>query len=599
MTGFPANAVNALQSGNPALAERLCRGRLARSPRDAAARALLPVALARQSRHAEALPFFAALAREQPAEAAHRVNLGLAQLALGQVDDAIQTFERALGRFPAEAALGVGLGQAYLQRGWMLRAIDTLQTVLKAAPHDAYAAALLARALVEAGDQQAAAGQLATQLLAAEIPDGATLTELALALIGLQRDSDAEACLSRAIAIEPADDNARLHLAQLQERQNRAGDAAATLAAVGSQRRGDPLWLIVRARLHRRARELTAADELLTRIGKDAPVPVRAEAATEHGKVLHDLGRHEDAYNRFNEANVLTHALEAANFGTVDDDQGPDWMLRTYAPDEVAAWSPGPAPAPRTPVFVVGFPRSGTTLLENMLDAHPGLQALEERPAVDAMLATLQASGIPLDRALARMDDTTAAAARDSYWTAVGRYLTLRDDARLVDRYPLNMARLAVISRVFPGAPFVLAVRHPCDVVLSCFMQNFHVRDRTPGFHTLLNGAQVYDRLMRKWVAEVAAFQPRLHVIRYEDLVADVSGHARQLADFLGLDGEAALLDFAAHALRRGRIHTPSYAQVVQPIYRSAVMRWKSYAGHFGPALALLTPWIRHWGYEE
>jgi hypothetical protein len=81
--------------------------------------------------------------------------------------------------------------------------------------------------------------------------------------------------------------------------------------------------------------------------------------------------------------------------------------------------------------------------------------------------------------------------------------------------------------------------------------------------------------------------------------VTDVSGHAQRLAAFLGIDGEAAMLDFAAHALQRGRIHTPSYAQVVQPIYRSAVMRWKSYAGHFGPALAILTPWIRHWGYEE
>jgi tetratricopeptide (TPR) repeat protein len=598
MEGFPANAVEALQTGNPALAEQLCRQRLAARPRDESAMALLPVALARQSRHDEALPLFARLTRDHPAEAAHRVNLGYAQLAVGQVDAAIQTFDHAMRRFPAEPALGLGLGQACLQKGWVARTIEVLQPVLRAAPHDAYAAALLARALVEAGDRQAEAAQLAEQLLAARIEDPATLTELALALIGLQRDADAESCLHRAVAIEPDDDTARLHLAQLQERQNRTSDAAATLAAVSAERRHDALWLIARARLHRRARELDEADALLCRIGDDAPTPVRAEAATEHGKVLHELGRHEDAFACFVEANKLTHALEVANFGAADDGQGPDWMLRTYAASEVATWSPAPAPAAHTPIFVVGFPRSGTTLLENMLDAHPGLQALEERPAVDAMLATLQ-SGAPLDQALARLDDSLAGAARESYWAAVSRHLALRADARLVDRYPLNMARLAVISRVFPGAPIVLAVRHPCDVVLSCFMQNFHIRDRTPGFHTLLNGARIYDRLMHKWVAEAAAFAPRLHVIRYEDLVTDVSGHAQRLAAFLGIEGETALLDYAEHALRRGRIHTPSYAQVVQPIYRSAVMRWKNYAGHFGPAMDLLTPWIRHWGYEE
>jgi tetratricopeptide (TPR) repeat protein len=597
MNGFPTNAVDALQTGNPAMAEQLCRQRLAERPRDETAVALLPVALARQSRHDEALPLFARLARDHPAEAAHRVNLGYAQLAVGQVDAAIQTFERAMGRFPAEPALGLGLGQACLQRGWMQRAIDVLQPVLRAAPHDAYAAALLARALIEAGDRRAEATELAGQLLAARVEDAATLTELALALIGLQRDAEAEACLQRAVALDPVDDSARLHLAQLQERQNRTGDAAATLDEVSVGRRHDALWLLARARLHRRARELDEADALLGRIG-DAPAPVRAEAATERGKVLHELGRHEDAFACFAEANALMHALEIANFGAADGDQGPGWMLRTYTAAEVASWSPPPAPAAHTPIFVVGFPRSGTTLLENMLDAHPGLQALEERPAIDAALATLESGG-PLDQALASLDDGLAGAARESYWAAVSRYLALRPAARLVDRYPLNMARLAVICRVFPGAPVVLAVRHPCDVVLSCFMQNFHIRDRTPGFHTLLNGARIYDRLMHKWVAEVEAFAPRLHVIRYEDLVTDVGAHAQRLAAFLGIDGEAAMLDFATHALQRGRIHTPSYAQVVQPIYRSAVMRWKSYAGHFGPALAILTPWIQHWGYEE
>jgi hypothetical protein len=236
-------------------------------------------------------------------------------------------------------------------------------------------------------------------------------------------------------------------------------------------------------------------------------------------------------------------------------------------------------------------------LLENILDAHPALQALEEKPAVDAMISVLEARG-PLDAGLANLDEDTTDEVRRAYWQRVARYISLRPDARLVDRYPLNIARLAVIQRAFPGAPMVLLIRHPCDVVLSCFMQNFRIMDGTVGFHRLDNGARIYDQVMRKWLEEVEAFAPRLMMIRYEDLVSEYEGTVRQLAGFLQLEWNDRMLDPASHALSRGRIHTPSYSQVVQPIYTGAIERWRRYRHHFGDALPSLERWIRHWGYE-
>lgn len=596
---FASEVIQALQAGDAAGAERLCRRRLQTLPRDRHARALLPLTLTHQDRHAEAIPLFDALAREQTDEPAHAANLGLALIVVGRLEEAVTCLAAAAGRWPRDATIRAALGQARLLRGFAAAAVEDLEAALEMAPQDARAAALLARALVEAGGHQSRADQLADRLMKARLRDAATLAETAIALIGLQRDDDAEHCLRQALALDAAFDGALVHLASLYERQNEVARARATLDSVSEPTRADPLWQLVHGRLLRREKryeEAAAALELL--LAHTQRGPVAADAATEFGRVLHELGRTEAAFAAFERGNELMLEIESGRSGgrPLLADQG-DWLLRTYTADEVAGWSPAVAAAPRTPIFVVGFPRSGTTLLENILDAHPALQALEEKPAVDAMLAQLERRG-DLDTGLGGLDEATAAVLREAYWREAGRHVALRPDARLVDRYPLNMARLAVISRSFPGAPFVLVVRHPCDVVLSCFMQNFRIKDGTLGFHTLANGARVYDRLARKWLAEVEAFRPPLLTIRYEDLVADVRGNVARLVDFLGIAWDDRLLDHAAHATSRGRIHTPSYAQVVQPIYTSAIERWRRYAEHFGEALDVLAPWIRHWKYD-
>jgi tetratricopeptide (TPR) repeat protein len=597
---FPADVLAALQDGRAAVAEQLCRRRLGILPRDAAARALLPLALLHQGRHGEAVPLLETLVRKQPDEVSHAVNLGLALGAVGRLDDAITQLQRASRRWPQDAAVHAMLGHALLQRGFARTAIGVLEAAVTLEPRDSHSVALLARALIEAGGQQQHAGRLVDGVLAAGSRDLATLAELGIALVGLQRDDDAERCLQQALAIDPAFDVAHTHLAHLHERQNRIAEALAELERVSDAARVDPLWQLARGRLLRRqARNHEAAAALEGLLGHAPAGPVAAEAATELGKALDAQGQYDAAYAAFERGNRTMLAIESGqcDAGSTADDSG-QWLLRTYQADEVATWSPTVAPAERTPIFVVGFPRSGTTLLENMLDAHPALQALEEKPAIDAILAELEQCG-DVDSGLATLDEPAVEVMRAAYWREVGRHLELRRGARLVDRYPLNMARLAAIARVFPGAPVVLALRHPCDVVLSCFMQNFRIRDGTAGFHTLLNGARIYDRLMRKWLAEVAAFKPPLLILRYEDLVRDVRGHVERLVDFLGVPWDDRLLEHAGHALSRGRIHTPSYAQVVQPVYTSAVARWKRYERHFGPALEVLAPWIHHWGYDE
>jgi hypothetical protein len=245
-------------------------------------------------------------------------------------------------------------------------------------------------------------------------------------------------------------------------------------------------------------------------------------------------------------------------------------------------------------VFVVGFPRSGTTLLDQMLDAHPALQVYEEKPLLDAVAAKLEQRPGGLRKALENFNAADAALLRKLYFDTAAQFAPRT--GVLVDKNPLNIARLQLIQQVFPKAKIILALRHPCDVVLSCFMQNFRFTEATRGFWTLQDTAQLYDQILTLWQAQRQRLQPEVLEIRYENLIQDLEGHARQLCAFLGLDWQPKMLDYAAHAQTR-RISTPSYAQVVQPIYQGAKDRWRNYQAQFAPIMAQLQPHIDALGY--
>ena len=162
----------------------------------------------------------------------------------------------------------------------------------------------------------------------------------------------------------------------------------------------------------------------------------------------------------------------------------------------------------------------------------------------------------------------------------------------------LATLRSPIIERLFPSAPIVFALRHPCDVVLSCFMQNFQVSEFMISFHDLESAALVYDAAMSFWKKARQIFPLRVHEIRYEDIVEDVEGQMRPLIDFLGLPWDDRILDHQTTAVERGYIRTPSYAQVTEKIYRRASGRWTRYRKHMEPVLPILAPWVEEFGYS-
>lgn len=252
------------------------------------------------------------------------------------------------------------------------------------------------------------------------------------------------------------------------------------------------------------------------------------------------------------------------------------------------------------PVFLVGFPRSGTTLLEQILDCHPALQTLEEKPAAAAMEKVFLSWVGERIEGLADLDPGQVSDLRQAYFAEVGRHVERRSGTTLVDKLPLNLVRVPLIWRVFPNARFIFALRHPCDVCLSCFMQNFSVNDAMASFFSLESTAYTYAAVMGLWQDYSRALPLRCHTVRYEDMVTDFERETRALLDFLGVGWDDAVLHHAEHAAnQRSAINTPSYHQVAQPIYQHAKYRWKRYAKELEPAMPALRPYIEHFGYTD
>jgi hypothetical protein len=266
----------------------------------------------------------------------------------------------------------------------------------------------------------------------------------------------------------------------------------------------------------------------------------------------------------------------------------------------LASRLPGPlAGDPADPVFLVGFPRSGTTLLEQLLDAHPALASFDEQPFLQRLVSRIHQQGDCYPEALERLDEQSCRQLRAHYFRDVARVLPSLGARRAVDKNPLNLVRLPLVATLFPQAQVLLALRHPCDVVLSCYMQNFRSPAFSITFETLASTAQMYAKVMAHYHEWCDRLGLPVHVLRYESLVADVSGVGRELFAFLGLEWTDDLAGFTERARAKGAISTPSYAQVVQPVNQRAVGRWQRYRPWFeGAALDTLAPWIERLGYR-
>jgi hypothetical protein len=197
------------------------------------------------------------------------------------------------------------------------------------------------------------------------------------------------------------------------------------------------------------------------------------------------------------------------------------------------------------------------------------------------------------------MDNTAAEIASGFYFKELKKHIEIGNKQTLVDKLPLNILQLPLINQVFPNARYIIALRHPLDCVLSCWMQNFKLNPAMANMIELERIVDFYDTAMSILKLSKERYSLETHRIRYEDLVLDFEENVTNLLTFLGLEWEEELRNYQKTALARKNINTPSHSQVIKPIYKTASYRWKNYEKYLNPFKSQLEPWLRDYGYLD
>jgi tetratricopeptide (TPR) repeat protein len=509
----------------------------------------------------------------------------------GHLDRAVADYEAVVAALPDDFESWNNLGNLYAATGHGERAEAPLRTAIALRPDIALPYLNLAKLL--AGLQRPEDGAELLRAAAAAIPDNAEIrAELGLAEAALGAFDAAEQAYRAAIDLSPGFTPAWLDLAMQLDSLNKVDALAALSDAARTKGIGaaEGAGFIEAAALRRQgahAEALAVARQVPATIN-----PVRRNQLI--GELADRTGDTDLAFEAFSAMNAAARAQahpEALGPAFIDEIVGNGERL---TPARIAAWSKVEIdPAPPAPIFLVGFPRSGTTLLDTLLMNIPSLHVLEELPVVRTVQ---RAMGDP-DR-LDSLTDAEANALRRTYFETLDGLAPPAPGQRIVDKFPLHMARMAMIHRLFPDAKVIFVERHPCDCVLSGFMSSFELNPAMLSFTSLEGAARLYDAAATAWTRAEALLPIDVCRIRYETMIEDLEGEMRRLLDFLGIAWDDAVLDNRGSAARREHIRTASYAQVTEPIYNRAIGRWERYRPQMADILPTLAPWAERMGYR-
>lgn len=605
MNAIPSDAIAAAaRAGDLPRVEQLCRAVLATQPEREDAWFFLATSLHYQGRGEEALPAYRKLTELSPANSTHWSNYATVLLESGATEEAERAFEESIRLDPANPAPRLNLGLLLLRRCEYLAAREALLDALERAPDEPVVRIHAATACSRCQDFDRAEKLLKPWRQWMPLGDPALQLELANNLLLLSDGPASLALLEDLVRSWPDNFEARIRLAGVYERMNRLEDVETVLdriVADGLVTNDDARCSVeqLRAGLAARRGRHAEARDMMEKAG-----PRHAEDASHYfelAKIYDKLGEIDAAMQALARAHAIkVEELKRVAPERVADDapEGP-LALPDVSAEQYRDWPKFSAPDARdSPIFVVGFPRSGTTLLEQMLDAHPRLQSMDENPFFNRLADTLRRHDSRILGSLDVLRQYDVDELRKQYLLQVSEKITRRWDAQLIDKNPLNMPWLPFIHRLFPNAKYILAIRHPCDVLLSCYMQNFRSSVLLSASATLERLARTYVAIFECWLHHVEVFQPNVLVSRYEDLVVDPVKQAQRIADFLELDDATPMLKFDQHARDKGYIGTPSYSQVIEPVNTRGLNRWHRYRTYFDGALPILEPMLKHWGYS-
>ncbi len=396
-------------------------------------------------------------------------------------------------------------------------------------------------------------------------------------------------------------------LAELYERLHRKEDAAAMVDRALRMNGSCALAWLIRAKLDRQENRLVEAEQSLRHVLLSTDRNIRVRGYYELGANLDRQGRYDEAMNAFIEAKTLLRPdappllaqsqLVAANLDRMQNDISAE-MLQRWFDSGRAELQPFHRLA-----FLGGFARSGTTLLEQVLDSHPDIVSAEETDIfqTDAYAPLRRSLGapVPILSGLEMAQTDALRRSRENYFRSMGLHFGKPVGNRLlIDKNPTLQALIPVIVRIFPEIKLLIAIRDPRDVCLSCFMQpHLPLSNSSVTFLNLEDTVKTYVRVMEIWRTLRPILKNPFLEVRYEDMVDDLESVARRSLDFLEVPWDARVLGFDEHA-RKKLVRSPTYSDVTQKVYKRARGRWRNYEKYLAPHLEKLEPFVKGFGYE-
>ena len=532
----------------------------------------------------------------------HNVH-GVIAAEQGEIQAAIDSYQTAIALDPGNSDIHFNLGNTLRAKGDVQAALTSYRAALELKPNDPDFLFSVATVLRGQGEFNEAEKHF-QHLLKLSPDDHTAHNGLGWVLLLAGRADDAINCFRHAVKLQPDFAKSHDNLCEALEKTNQTDELKKAVAYARSVFGLDNIWLAIRqAQVLRRDNELEEALKALSSVVRFNPAqaPLNSTYWYLLGDINDRLGNLQAAYEAFATANnwaaktAMGRRVQAQKYiQRLDDLQTAYKGVRRMASDNSTAQRGAPQL-----VFLIGFPRSGTTLLDTVLLSHSKISVAEEKPMVLDMLRLVRTWQPDQFQNHEQLTDEQVSELRDAYMTSLKQHMGDQPIAGqvVVDKVPLNITNVGLISKVFPDARFLLVLRHPCDCVLSCFMQEFGLNDAMANFLDLKSAAQCYDKVMSLWTTYREALPLRLHTVKYEQVVADLEATVSQVLEFLGLDWEDAMADYKATALGRQRIGTPSYHQVVQPLYSRAKGRWQRYGAQMKPVLPVLRRWVEMYGY--
>ena len=517
-------------------------------------------------------------------------NLGNARLLSGDFDGAVAAFRKSLDLNPAPVESWLNLSRGLIKTGQFDEAGKRLTLAAERFPAEVQPLKDLHELLERRGRPDEELHEVIEQALKRAPNDKDLLIPAGRHRFLAAQPEAAERACRTILEANPHDADAWLDLAKFREH---AAPEGLPHLLDEIQRAGvpSPVPDVVRAFVHRRDKQYSEGLAALEDVPHDFK-PWMVEDL--RGQFRDKLGDFEGAFAAFTRMNEVAAAepddplAKAMRYRSLKrarlDSTTPDWLESWNAVD---TRSERPSP-----VFLVGFPRSGTTLLDTMLMGHPDAAVMEEKSILHVVSREL--GGF---EAIAGMDEDGVKRARSRYFELAGQAGADPTRRVLIDKNPFHLMEVPLIHRLFPEARFILALRHPADVVLSCYFSAFRRTPALSNFLRLDSAAELYDLAFTMWERSRELMEIDVNTIVYEKLVEDPEAQLRPLAGALGLEWRDELLDHTGTAASRGLIATASYAQVTEPIYRNSVGRWERYREHLEPVLPVLRPWAEKFGY--